>query len=82
MANRKNQSGFNQDVVFVGWQETFEGTHLALFTVLLEEHPLYGSTVCEPTLRKFQLNVPRIPHRENELNEIRSSKIGREMRDE
>jgi hypothetical protein len=82
MGKRSHRSGTKSEAVFIGWQKTTWGTRLALFNVTAEDHPSHGSTVCEPTLRELQLQVPRIHLREREGNELRSSSNEREMREE
>jgi hypothetical protein len=82
MDKRKNRFGSKPDAVFVGWQETNSGTRVALFNITADEHPSYGSTVSEETLRNHDLMVPRIPPPEGDVNEISSSKNEREMREE
>jgi len=57
---KTNQTNSKSDVVFIGWKDTSRGRAVALFDVKDDEHPLYGTTVCELTLRKFQLQVPQM----------------------
>ena len=82
MAKRSNRSGTKSEAVFIGWQEGLGGTRLALFNVTAEDHPSNGSTVCEPTLRKLDIQVPEVPFHESKANELRSSNNEREMREE
>ncbi len=82
MAKRSNRSGTKSDAVFIGWQEGFRGPRLALFNITADGHPSNGSTVCEPTLRKLDIQVPEVPFHENKANELRSSNNEREMREE
>ena len=82
MAKRSNRSGTKSEAVFIGWQEGPGGTRLALFNVTAEDHPSNGSTVCEPTLRKLDIQVPEVPFHESKANELRSSNNEREMREE
>ncbi len=82
MAKRSNRSVTKSDAVFVGWQEGREGTRLALFNITVEDHPSNGSTVCEPTLRKLDLQVPGVSLNKSKSNELRSSNNEREMREE
>lgn len=57
MANRKNQSGSDQDMVFAGWQETSEGTHLVLFTILLfVSRPCVNFNLMFPGFRFVKMN--------------------------
>ncbi len=49
------------DAQFIGWEKTPTGEVFALYNVLLENHPLYHSTVSEKTLREQNLNIPLTP---------------------
>jgi hypothetical protein len=55
----KNLFVRNPDVVFLGWQEYLSGPPLALYNIIAIGHPLYGSTVSEETLNKFNLQIPK-----------------------
>jgi len=82
MAKNKNRSDRESEAEFIGWQETSWGTRMALFTITVEEHPSYGSTVCEPTLRAFNLRIPQIPYYEGNINEMKPYNDEHEMRRE
>lgn len=58
MIKRKNTSGLDSDVVFIGWQEMLSGRHIALYTIVARNHPSYGSTVTVKTLHNLKLQVP------------------------
>ena len=49
------------DAKFLGWQENPKGTPVALYTITAPEHPSFGSTVSENTLREFRLQIPQTP---------------------
>lgn len=51
----------NADATFLGWQKTKSGEVYALYTVTVEHHPLYQSTVSERTLRRQGLQIPPTP---------------------
>jgi hypothetical protein len=78
MKKRKNESESNPDAVFIGWQDTTWGTRMPLFNITADQHPSYGSTVSEQTLRDHDLLVPRVPLPTIDVNEFRSSKNERE----
>ena len=82
MAKRSNRSGTKSEAIFIGWQETRVGTRLALFNITADGHPSNGSTVCEPTLRKLDIQVPGVPFNKSESNELRSSNTEPKMREE
>jgi hypothetical protein len=82
MAKQKNRFGLESEAEFIGWQETSWGKRLALFTITIEEHPSYGSTVCEPTLRAFNLRIPQIPYYEGNIHEFGPLNDEHEMRKE
>jgi hypothetical protein len=46
---------------FIGWQSTPRGENFALYNIIDQTHPSYGSTVTEETLRKLKLQVPAVP---------------------
>ena len=48
------------DAVFIGWQE-FPGGAFALFNIVQEYHPRFGSTVSGQTLQKEGLKIPDFP---------------------
>jgi len=49
------------DAEFIGYQKTFRGYAMPLYNITLREHPLYGSTVTEDTLQKYNLRIPLDP---------------------
>ena len=55
------RSGWGEDAVFMGWQETRVGEPFALFNITAEGHPSFGSTVAEKSLRELDLQVPGAP---------------------
>ncbi|TAK57937.1 MAG: hypothetical protein EPO24_09140 [Bacteroidetes bacterium] len=59
MVNNTNQSLQKSDAVFLGWQKHPNGTLIPLYTIIATDHPSYGSTVSENTLRNFNLQVPQ-----------------------
>ena len=73
MSKRTNQSVPNSDAVFLGWQQIPWGRPLALYNITAAGHPLYGSTVTEDTLRKFNIQIPQIPPRQRGAKKRRSS---------
>jgi hypothetical protein len=56
-----NRKSTNSDAIFLGWQTMLSGKIVALYNILIKNHPLYHSTVTEDTLRKQNLEVPQIP---------------------
>jgi hypothetical protein len=56
-----NRESARQDAIFLGWQRTTAGDALALYNVIVENHPSYHSTVSERTLRKLGLQIPPTP---------------------
>jgi hypothetical protein len=80
MAKSSNRSGKKSDAVFIGWQKSTNDTYLALFNVIVDDHPSHGSTVSELTLHELNLQIPRVPFNKNEANELRSSNNEREKR--
>jgi hypothetical protein len=74
MTKNANRSARNSDAVFIGWQKTPWGP-LALYNITATNHPSYGSTVTEKTLREFHLQIPRIPSRPREEKNLRSPLI-------
>jgi hypothetical protein len=82
MAKRSNRSGKKSKAIFIGWQKGLVDTPLALFNITADGHPSNGSTVCETTLREFDIQVPVVPFYKSKANELRSSNNEREMREE
>ena len=60
MPEYTNPACTDSDADFLGWQETLSGEIFPLFTVTVESHPLYRSTVSDATLLRQCLRVPRI----------------------
>ena len=58
MIKHKNLSGLDSDVVFIGWQEMLSGRLVALYNIVACNHPSYGSTVTDNTLRYLKLQIP------------------------
>ncbi len=48
---------------FIGWQPTPRGEIVALYNIIDQKHPCYGSTVTAHTLRELNLQVPATPPR-------------------
>jgi hypothetical protein len=63
MAKNTNRSVQKSDAVFVGWRKDLLGTPVAVYFTTAVDHPLFGSTVTEDTLREYNLQVPQIPPR-------------------
>ncbi len=55
-------------VVFLGWQKMRSGEEIALYNVTVQDHPLYGSTVTDQTLREHNLPVPQSSPGSNRKN--------------
>jgi len=51
----------DQDVVFLGWQQTSAGDTFPLYNILKADHPSHLSTVTEKTLQTLHLRIPRTP---------------------
>ncbi|PIS28681.1 MAG: hypothetical protein COT43_05880 [Candidatus Marinimicrobia bacterium CG08_land_8_20_14_0_20_45_22] len=58
MIKRKDSFGSNPDAIFLGWQEMLSGRLIALYNVVARNHPSYGSTVTDRTLRHLKLQIP------------------------
>ncbi len=58
------KSSSDGDAEFLGYQLTKDGNPIPLYNILVENHPLRGSTVTEKRLRALNLRVPRIPTEE------------------
>jgi hypothetical protein len=65
--NGGKNSPSDSDAEFIGWQKTMTGEKPALFTVKAKQHPLYGSTVSETTLRQQNLENPHTPPAQSPL---------------
>ena len=46
------------DAVFLGWQRTPTGKAFAIYNIIVENHPLFHSTVTASTLRNLGLEIP------------------------
>ena len=57
---KTNQPVRHPDAVFLGWEKNTE-TPLALYYITAIDHPSFGTTVTEDTLREFNLQIPVIP---------------------
>lgn len=55
------RSVVRSDAVFVGWQKTSWGKPFALYNIIAVDHPSWGSTVTDETLRKLRLRIPATP---------------------
>lgn len=58
MITHKESSNTNSDAVFIGWQEMLSGRLVALYNVVARNHPSFGSTVTDSTLRDLNLQIP------------------------
>ncbi len=56
-----NQSGWDSDAKFLGWQETKSGEAVALYNITASGHPSCGSTVSEKSLQQMNLQIPETP---------------------
>lgn len=56
-----NQGAEGEAAIFLGWQETARGNAIPLYTVTVRDHPLFGSTVSDRTLREQHLPIPTTP---------------------
>jgi hypothetical protein len=59
--DRANPSASNSDASFLGWQEMSSGETFAFYNVTAADHPSFGSTVTEKSLKKLGLQVPDAP---------------------
>ena len=64
-----NQTKFAK---FLGWQPTPKGEIVALYNIIDQKHPRYGSTVTEDTLRELKLQVPETPLKPFSFPQLRS----------
>jgi hypothetical protein len=48
----------NQDAMFYGLQETLTGERFALYIISKADHPSYGSSVSENTLKRLNPEIP------------------------
>ncbi len=52
----------NSDAKFIGWQKNSHGESFALYNITSKDHPSFGSTVTEQSLRDMNLKVPDAPN--------------------
>ena len=62
MTENANTYGTNSDAVFIGWQKNSQGGSFALYNITKSEHPSFGSTVTEESLRDMNLKIPDAPN--------------------
>jgi hypothetical protein len=60
------------DAVFIGWQESSSGSAFPLYNISVKNHPLYGSTVSDQTLRNQKLKIPQTPLPQNMMENFRA----------
>jgi len=58
----------NSDAVFLGWQKNHSGDSFALYNITRRDHPSYGSTVSENTIKKLNLKMPEQDYSEGRKN--------------
>jgi hypothetical protein len=58
---QKTSAYQTKNAEFLGWQPTPRGEIVALYNIIDQKHPRYGSTVTEHTLRELNLQVPVTP---------------------
>ena len=51
----------SKDAEFLSWQKVPTGEVVALFNIIDQKHPSYGSTVTANTLQNLKLQVPSTP---------------------
>lgn len=61
MLGRKNPSYVRSAAVFIGWLKPRLGEPVPLYNITVKNHPSFGSTVSDRTLRKLGLQIPRTP---------------------
>ena len=61
MSTKTNRPVRTSEAEFLGWQKTDLNEIFPLYNIVKAGHPSYGSTVCEETLRGFNLRTPRTP---------------------
>jgi hypothetical protein len=49
------------DAKFIGWQRKITGEAFPLFTITVEGHPSFGSTVTVESLKNLNLVPPQVP---------------------
>lgn len=55
----------DKDAEFIGYQVTKSGRMIPLYNIVIEHHPLRGSTVSEESLRALKLRIPQITDKVN-----------------
>ena len=56
-----NPASQDSDAKFIGWQQMSSGENFAFYNITAANHPSFGSTVTEESLRKLGLRVPDAP---------------------
>jgi hypothetical protein len=51
----------NSDAEFLGWQEKKSGEPFAFYNITAADHPSFGSTVTEGSLKRLGLQIPAAP---------------------
>jgi phage/plasmid-like protein (TIGR03299 family) len=59
MPERTAPPDLDSDAAFIGWQGSMSGDIFPLYTITVENHPSFHSTVTDVTLRKMSLRTPR-----------------------
>ena len=54
-------SSQDSDAKFLGWQNVSSGESFAFYNITAADHPSFGSTVTEESLKKLGLRVPDAP---------------------
>ena len=49
------------DAVFIGWMQDNDEGAFPLYNITVKDHPSYGSTVSDNTLRVMNLRIPQTP---------------------
>jgi hypothetical protein len=60
-AEQTNPSGPVSDAKFIGWQEMNSGEAFAFYNITATNHPSFGSSVSEESLKKLGLQIPDAP---------------------
>jgi hypothetical protein len=61
MSRQKQTLAFEPDAEFIGWLYPRQAGPIALYNITLKDHPSFGSTVTDKTLRRLNLNIPNTP---------------------
>jgi len=59
MIRHKKTSVSDSDAVFLGLQKTDSGDIIAFYNITAKNHPSFGSTVTDSTLRDLNLQIPK-----------------------